>query len=110
MKSPDYQIHGALPASHVAVTFMGTFMGKPVTWEMQLQTLTHCRHIAANSAGNRCPFIEIFPSDTETYPIKVGLELAVIDEPAIRKTIIMIRNYKRLAIGRLEFCREADGA
>ena len=35
--------------------------------------------------------------------LTVGLNLAVIDEPAIRKTLIMVRNYKRLGFGRHEW-------
>ena len=38
-----------------------------------------------------------------TAKLNVGLDLKTIDEAVINKTIIMIRNYKRLRIGRNEF-------
>ncbi len=81
-------------------------MGSMVTWEMQLATLRYYREAAHDISGFLCPFIEIADSGGQVYPLRVGLDLDIIDEPAIRKTIIMIRNYKRLAIGRLEFCRD----
>ena len=37
------------------------------------------------------------------YQLNVGLDLPIIDEPVIKKTIIMIRNYKLLAVGKIEF-------
>jgi hypothetical protein len=106
MSQPDYSCHTALPASNVSVTFQGLFAGKTVTWEMQFATLAHWRKAYPDTAY-RCPFIEIFPSKSDVFHVSVGLDLQVIDEPAIRKAIIMLRNYKRLALGKKEFCREA---
>lgn len=106
MKIPDFNCHTTLPAKMVTVTFRGLFQGRTVTWEMSLGTLEHFRTIAAHAEEHRCPFIEISEGLGECHQLKVGLELELIDEPVIRKTIIMIRNYKRLATGKLEFCRD----
>ena len=76
---------------------------------MTLATLTHFqandnRHISATGAGTfKGPYIEIRDGSESVFQIQVGLDLPIIDEQVIRKTIIMIRNYKRLAIGRIEF-------
>ena len=77
---------------------------------MTLGTLAHYRQAetdvdsAAAQALFRCPFIEIDEGVDGVYQIRVGLDLAIIDDPVIKKTIIMIRNYKRLVIGKIEFC------
>lgn len=77
---------------------------------MTLATLAHYRLSEPNEISTseqkffNCPFIEIKAGVEGVYQIRVGLDLAVIDESVIKKTIIMIRNYKRLAIGKIEFC------
>ncbi len=105
----DFICHSRLPSASV-VAFVGVFQGQTVLWNMTLATLAHYRQVSAIDAPHikqeiyRCPFIEIRDGVEGVYPIAVGLDLAMIDEPAIRKSIIMIRNYKRLLIGKIEFC------
>jgi len=106
----DYICNTLLPDTSASVSFLGRFQGKTALWNMTLATLAHYRHAqtAADSAPAqalfRCPFIEIKQGAEGVYQITVGLDLAVIDHPVIKKTIIMIRNYKRLALGKIEFC------
>lgn len=109
MRHPDFYCHTELPAGSVTVIFQGTFHGRGVTWEMRLATLSHFRCSVPDPSLYRCPFIEIKPPETDVVKITVALELPSIDEPAILKTIIMIRNYKRLAVGKHEFCSNEDG-
>jgi hypothetical protein len=105
----DFVCTTSVPATSVSLTFLGHFQGSAVLWNMTLATLSHFRTIengmdSTNEAGEyRHPFMLIGEGKQGVFPIQVGLELEVIDEPVIKKTIIMIRNYKRLAIGRLEF-------
>jgi hypothetical protein len=105
----DYLCHSALPAASASVLFLATFQGQAVLWDMTLSTLSHCReieggNIPATVAGeHKLPFIQISEGKQGVFPIRVGLELELIDEPAIKKSIIMVRNYKRLAIGRIVF-------
>lgn len=76
---------------------------------MTLATLAHYRRAetdsvsAAAHANFTCQFIEIKEGVEGVYQIRVGLDLAEIDDAVIKKTIIMIRNYKRLVIGKIEF-------
>lgn len=100
----DFICSSTLPDSRVQLRFLGPFQGLTVVWEMQLATLAACLQLAGNDAAFPCPFIEIAEGIEGVHPIAVGLDLAAIDEPVIRKTIIMVRNYKRLKIGRIEFC------
>jgi len=105
----DFICESTLPSLTVTVSFHGPFKGKVVLWRMTLATLKYWDNLGGQFtstetvASPRCPFIEIFPGVESVYPIKVGLGLRVIDEPVIKKTIIMIRNYKRLDVGRIEF-------
>ena len=104
----DYICSNRLPGTTATVSFLGQFQGQTVVWEMRLATLAHCQlaedDAVSTSVQQRytCPFIEVKEGVEGVYQLRVGLALAVIDEPAIKKTIIMIRNYKRLAIGKIE--------
>lgn len=98
-----------LPAASVFVSFLGKFQGQEVLWNMTLATLAHLRatqdrntSVTDRSLLN-CPFIEITDGNEGVFSVKVGLDLEQIDEQVIKKAIIMIRNYKRLVIGRIEF-------
>lgn len=105
----DYICETILPAESARVVFFGGFQGQRVCWQMTLATLSHYKQGVANEIGMvrrayRCPFIEIGAGVEGVCSIAVGLVLPEIDEPAIKKTIIMIRNYKRLRVGLIEFC------
>lgn len=100
----DFICSTPLPDSRVQLRFLGPFQGQTVVWNMQLGILSHYRQQAGSASACPCPFIEIAQGNEGVYAIAVGLDLAAIDEPVIRKTIIMVRNYKRLKIGCIEFC------
>lgn len=105
----DYLCTTPLPSASVAVKFLGKFQGQVVVWEMTLGTLAYYRALASENTFTSyaelkpCSFIEVQAGIEGVYPVKVGHDLAVIDAPAIKKTIIMMRNYKRLIIGKIEF-------
>lgn len=105
----DFSCPTALPAGAVTVSFIGVFQGQSVQWQMTLATLSHWQtfsskaHCDVDSKLFNQPFIEIDEGHGGVFPIRVGLDLALIDEPVIRKTIIMVRNYKCLALGRSGF-------
>ena len=89
----DFICESPLPAQSASISFLGPFDGQPVVWNMTLAAIQNAEK----------PYIEIQQECNGVYPLYVGLALPVIDEPVIKKAIIMIRNYKRLAHGRLEF-------
>jgi hypothetical protein len=105
----DFVCQTPLPATSASISFLGPFQGQVILWNMTLATLAHYQAnenqpISATEAGTyKRPFIAIKGETEGVFQIEVGLDLPLIDEPVIRKTIIMIRNYKRLAIGRIEF-------
>ena len=90
------------------VRFTGCFEGKRVVWDCQFTTLAYraaqsSYSIEPGSTPTECCFIDIGQPGSNGVPLRVGLQLACIDIPAIRKMIIMIRNYKYLRRGRHEF-------
>jgi hypothetical protein len=48
-------------------------------------------------------FIDIGNEANEGRAIAIGLHVPAIDEPTIWKPITMVRNYKRLRFGRIEW-------
>jgi hypothetical protein len=86
-------------------TFAGVFQNQEITWDTTLLTLTHYHAEQPESAqpAVRSAFLEIGGETARGRAIRVALDIPLIDEPAILRTIIMIRNYKRLHPGRHEF-------
>jgi hypothetical protein len=111
----DYLCLSKLPDSAVRVRFLGRFQDRAVVWEAAIYTLRRYREEqgAHNAAATQMlsgrPFVDIAPATGESLQLTVGLNLAIIDAPSIKKTIIMVRNYKRSRVGRMEWApRIAD--
>jgi len=85
--------------------FDGPFEGETVRWDARLLTLAEA--IRTGRAGpetrTRRPFIDIGEATPAGRALTVALDIEQIDEPTLLRTIIMIRQYKRLRTGRHEF-------
>lgn len=90
-RQTEYRLSGTPGETEARFEFIGRFDQAPVVWETRLLAL---------GAGEGEQFIEIGPARGERRVLTVGLALERIDPPAILKTVIMIRNYKRLREGR----------
>lgn len=94
-------------AAQARVRFVGLLQGETVVWDCRFLALREARQRFAEAPGAAARpmrnFIDIGAPDTTGVPIRVGLDIERIDEPAILKMIVMIRNYKRLKPGRHEF-------
>lgn len=105
----DFVCNTPLPQSSASVLFLGKLHGEIVLWNMTLATLKHygliySKEVSVTKAGSPIrPFIEINQGYEGIHILRVGLDLETIDEQVIKKTIIMVRNYKRLLIGKIEF-------
>jgi hypothetical protein len=87
---------------------VGEFLGNEIVWDATVVALLALYRERPQQAGSRKgrtlrPFIEIGESTPRGVALTVALDVNVIDEPAVLKTIVMIRNYKRLRRGRHEF-------
>lgn len=76
------------------IRFTGPFEGRVVTWDATVLSL------AGRAPGQ---FIEVGTPTPYGLALTVGLQAAVIDEPTLRKTVVMIRRYKGLRRGRHDF-------
>lgn len=100
----EYKLLNRHSAAHVEVEFGGTLHRLPVIWHADIRTLkdyslTELAEPTTNSIIQAQPFIDITIQDN-IYRLTVALNLPVIDDAAILRTIIMIRQYKRLQPGR----------
>lgn len=82
--------------------FRGPFEGRTVTWQATLQALMAPTLAGTPPAPSRA-FIDIGEDTPTGVPITIGLPVPAIDLPTIQKTLIMIRRYKRLRRGRLDY-------
>ena len=100
----DYIIDQREADDSCRLRFIGDFEGRPVIWHAHIRSLDHyARNHPSGSGRQRLrQYIDIQPGD-DGYELEVGLNLQKIDEAALLRTIIMIRQYKRLHAGRHEY-------
>ncbi|HHJ15786.1 MAG TPA: hypothetical protein ENJ80_03725 [Gammaproteobacteria bacterium] len=86
------------------IRFTGPWQGREVVWDCTFVTLA-CEQAQVASGVSPAVgcFIDIGPPGDNGIPLRVCLDLPGIDLPAIRKMIVMIRNYRRLRSGRHDF-------
>ncbi|TCV85363.1 hypothetical protein [Sulfurirhabdus autotrophica] len=101
----DYICTSTLPDTQVSLRFTSNFQKRPVIWDTSITTLQHYYQNRDQDTGLQ--FMEIQESSDSIYKLTVGLNLPIIDIPVIKKTIIMIRNYKLLRIGRHEWGKQS---
>lgn len=96
-----------IPALKVQIKFIGKLQERDVLWDATIQTLAS--YLAENPPGKTVKnldvrsFMQVEPPKDDISKLKVVLAVPLIDEPTIKKTIIMIRCYKRLKVGYHEF-------
>ena len=97
----DFLLSDTLPADKIHVQFEGVMEGMPVVWNACIRTMDDylLQHVASVDPKQYIN-IEI---DNGAYQLEVGLHVKQIDQAALARTIIMIRKYKRLQIGRYSF-------
>jgi len=101
----QFTLLAAPEPGQASFTFTGNFRNQEIVWHATLQTLTHYHAGQPASAHpvERSAFLEIGEASAGGRAIRVALDIPRIDEAAILRTIIMIRQYKRLKPGRHEF-------
>jgi hypothetical protein len=103
-ENEPYQLIDPVGGQRVRVRFDGVFKGVETRWDGELVTLSHyCRQGGSGVGHTLRPFIEIGAASSEGRRLRVCLDVPVIDQPTIAKTVIMVRNYRRLHVGRIEF-------
>ena len=100
-----YELISLDDTDHAHFRFTGNFAQKAVIWDAYLYTLAYYFNQVVESSQPRPArqFIDVGELTEFGRRIDIALNVPVIDEPAIAKTIIMVRQYKRLASGRYEY-------
>lgn len=97
----DYLLQDVLPANRVRLVFAGPFKDEPVVWNACIETIeAYSQHHRVGADPQQ--FIDI-RRENDAYWIHIGLNLQQIDQAVIERSIIMVRNYKRLSEGRHEY-------
>ena len=106
---PRYLCLDALGGGQARVVFDGSLDGVPQRWVARLRTLQHCyQELGQDVPLGFAPvalrqYLEVGEPEEAGRRLEVGLMVPAIDGPTIAKTIIMIRQYRRLRPGRHEF-------
>lgn len=93
--SPDYQALIPLGGPELRLRFRGPYEGQEIQWNARFVTRRHC--------GAACNSITIGEAEPDGRRLEVVLDVDCFDPPTVHKTIIMVRQYKRLRHGRHEF-------
>lgn len=88
-------------------TFTGPLESEEVTWDTTLLALSGCSSPGPGPAADkpRPDYIEVGEPGDHGRRLVVALAIPVIDEATILRTIIMIRQYRRLRPGRHAFSK-----
>jgi len=104
--NPPYQLITPLTADLARFYFVGPFEGREIVWNATLMTLEHYVHQGCQQARYRADetiqlqqFIEISEETIEPLPILIVHDIPCVDAGRVLKTVLMIRNYKRLHRG-----------
>lgn len=97
-----YTLIKQINPQHAHIRFAGLFKGKKVTWDTQFFTIKEYAK-TTNTDTNGQQIIDIQPSETNIFKLTVALNLTTISHSDIQKMIIMIRQYKNLAVGRHQY-------
>ena len=102
----DHLLVNRLSDEHVHIKFIGYFQEQQLVWYAVIRTMhdyyeSELKKTFDDGVELR-QFIEI-DKRVDGYRISLVLNLDKIDEAAIQKSIIMVRKYKRLSLGRHEY-------
>lgn len=103
MSELPYEVLDDADPGCVRIRFWGTLRGQPVHWQARVLTLRHYQQGLVPGAPPVRPFIEVTAVGDGVGTVVVGLPLDGIDPPALIKTVMMLRQWKRLDRGRHEF-------
>ena len=102
----DYLLIHRASDQNVNVKFHGYFQQRPVVWDAVIRTMSdyyesEFKKLSSDAVTIK-QLIDIRKED-DGFKIELVLNLKRIDASAIQKSIIMVRNYKRLSLGRHEY-------
>jgi len=98
--SMNFALLSSLSDSWVHARFIGSFEKRDVVWDMQLFTFARYEQERDKVLDTALRgLMQIAPSCEHVYQLEVALNVPLIDEPTLKKVIVMMRNYKQLQLG-----------
>lgn len=108
-----YESLSVIPAPSVQIRFTGPFEQKIIIWQAQIATLAYYSKEQPRLTDAPVvlrPFIDVGEVRDSYRLLRIGLNLPIIDEATIHKTMIMIRQYRLLCKGRYDYGEPYDPA
>ena len=99
----SYTLIEQVNTQYAHLKFEGPFRGKTVTWDTHFYTFDGYSSNNTEAAKITKQFINIKESNNDTMELTLALNISEINTPNIHKMMIMIRQYKNLAIGRHDY-------
>lgn len=96
----SYTLIHQFNAQHAHIEFTGDFKGEAVTWDTDFFTLEGFRAEENIKDTNLKQFIDITTIRTGVMKLTVVLKINEVNNPSIQKMMIMIKQYKKLSLGR----------
>lgn len=102
-RGQKYELLSPLGEGSCHIRFTGPFLNELIIWDAYLQSLSYYVSELDQRATPVRQFIHIGEDTEQGRIIRIGLNVPAIDEPVILKSLIMVRQYKRLKLGRHEY-------
>lgn len=99
----SYELIKQYDNQHIHIKFEGNFQGQMVIWDTHFFTLASYNSQKSTTKKSSKQFIYIEPSETNIFKLTICLKIPEITEPSIQKMIIMVKQYKNLALGHHEY-------
>jgi len=101
IQEKPFLLHTILPSDKVYIEFEGVLDNEPVVWHACIRTMQeYASHHTTPADPMQFINIEVLNG---VHKLEVGLNISQIDQSAVERTIIMVRKYKRLRLGRHEY-------
>ena len=99
----SYTLIEQVNSQYAHIKFEGLFQGKTVTWDTHFFTLDGYSSENSDEKKITKQFICINECNADTMELTLALKISEINTPNIQKMMIMIKQYRNLAIGRHDF-------
>ena len=99
----SYTLIEQVNTQYAHIKFEGSFQGKTVTWDTHFFTLDGYSSETNGEQNITKQFINIKKNNAGTMELTLALKISEINSSNIQKMMIMIKQYKNLAVGRHDY-------
>ena len=99
----SYTLIEQVNSQYAHIKFEGPFQGKTVIWDTHFFTLDGYSAENSDKQIITKQFINIKECNDDSMELTLALKISEINTPNIQKMMIMIKQYKNLALGRHDY-------